>query len=315
MSIKIVFNGINSGLNNNGGSRTILLSQKVLKQLGNECVVASKMDKFTWFDHDKTINYIPSDFDVIINIAAVDYDVTKNSSIPIKVAWWRAHENWSNSEEHLKYCYLDKKVANIVNSNGLKRLLSMYGADSYLVYQGIDFDWWEDRKLRKDGVIRIGCLYHTKTRKRWKDFVKLHNILGDGGYEYISVGNAKPKETFLTKSWVNVDHNELCNAYSSCDIWFAPTESEGLHNVPIEANLCGCLVVCGDEPLNGMIYDYAFTDNTAMVYNRKDVEHAAELIKNSNWDLIENMQKHLRSSIGNREDNMAKLVSFLGRNK
>ena len=125
------------------------------------------------------------------------------------------------------------------------------------------------------------------------------------------MGNAKPKQDFLTESVYNVDHDKLCDAYSSCHIWFAPTENEGLHNVPMEANLCGCLVVCGDEPLNGMIYDYAFPDNTAMVYERKDIYHAADLIRNPNWELIGNMQKHLKEKIGTRKDNMIKLVSYL----
>lgn len=309
--MKIVFNGINSGLSNNGGSRTIFLTQEVLNKMGHECVVASTVDKFNWFEHTPVVGYIPHNFDVIINNAAVDYAITKSSNIPIKLAWWRAHENWSVSEEYLKKCYQDNNVKNIVNSKGMQQLLSSFGANSKVIYQGIDFSWWQNKKLHKDGIIRIGCLYTKQPRKRWKDFVKLVNILGTDKYEYISIGSAKPPENFLTRSWVNVDHVELCEAYSSCDIWFAPTENEGLHNVPMEANLCGALVVCGDEPLNGMIYDYAFPNNTAMVYNRKDIQHAAELIKNPQWNLVGNMQRHLKNNIGTREDNMKKFVEIL----
>jgi len=256
--MKLAFNGINSNLGNNGGSRTILLSAQIIESLGHRCDVISTRDNFTWFNHKSTINYIPNDLDVIINIAGVDYVYTKRWDIPIKAAWWRAHESWSNSEEYLRQCYLDKEVMNIVNSKGLKRLLDMCGADSKVVYQGIDFDWWEDRKLRPKNKIRIGALYTKQPRKRWKDFVKLAKILGTKDYEYVGMGNAKPDDGFLVDFKLNANTNELNDLYSSCHIWFAPTDSEGLHNVPMEAALCGCLIVCSDEPLNGMVYDYAF---------------------------------------------------------
>ena len=63
--------------------------------------------------------------------------------------------------------------------------------------------------------------------------------------------------------------------------------------------------------MNGMIYDYAFPDNTAMIYNRKDIDHAAELIRNPNWDCIARMDNCLRYNIGTREDNMRGLIECL----
>jgi len=63
-----------------------------------------------------------------------------------------------------------------------------------------------------------------------------------------------------------------------------------------------------------MIYDYAFNENTAMVYDRKDINHAAELIKNPNWKLVVRMQKYIKENIGSRETNMKKLVELLENN-
>jgi len=308
--MKLAFNAINGNLGNNGGSRSIILCSKTLEKLGYECNIVATVDNFTWFDHKQVINYIPNNIDAVINVAAVDYDITKKLNIPIKVAWWRAHENWNNSEEYLKQCYIDKEVVNIVNSNGLKQLLSTYGADSKVIYPGIDF-FWEDRNLRPKDKIRIGCLYQKKPTKRWKDFVTLAKILGHKDYEYVGFGDTMRNDGFLTDFKCNPPINELINFYSSCRIFFAPTELEGLFNPAQEAALCGCLIVCGDEPMNGMIYDYAFPDNTAMVYERKNIEHAAELIKNPNWNLIENMQKHLKNNIGTREENMKKFIKCL----
>jgi hypothetical protein len=308
--MKIAFNMLECGLGNNGGTRTIIKCVEVLEKLGHRCDIIGTADNFTWFDHKPIIPHIPPDLDILIATACTDVNSTLQSDVPKKAWYIRAHENWAMSDEELGKRY-NSGIFNVVNSKGLQQVLSSYGADSKIVYQGIDFDLWEDRNLRPKDKIRIGCLYTKQPRKRWKDFVKLSKILGHDDYEYVSIGNSKPKENFLTEVVYNVGHEKLCDIYNSCHIWFAPTENEGLHNVPMEANLCGCLVVCGDEPMNGMIYDYAFSNNTAMVYNRKDIEHAAELIRNPNWELIKNMQRHLRYHIGTRKDNMKKMVEYL----
>jgi glycosyltransferase involved in cell wall biosynthesis len=241
--MKIIFNGRVSGLGNNGGSRTIILATKMLKELGHECHILAKTDRFTWFPHDPIIEKIPDDLDVVINIAAVDMKNTL--TIPSKIKTWyiRAHENWSNSEDKLKELYNNPSVINIVNSIGLQNKLLTLGAKSDVIYQGIDLDFWKDKNLRPKNKIRIGCLYTTQPRKRWKDFVHLAEELGDKNYEYVGIGSSTPSDGFLTDFKCNTNSEELCKLYSSCHIWFAPTESEGLHNVPMEANLCGCLVV------------------------------------------------------------------------
>lgn len=307
--MKIAFNMLQCNLGNNGGTRTIIKCAEVLEKLGHRCDIIAKVDNFTWFEHKSVISNIPSDVDVIIATACNTVKSTLNTKIPKKLWYVRANESWKMNSTKLIKLY--NSIPIIVNSKGLQKLLYSYGVESKVVYQGIDFDWWEDKKLRSKDKIRIGCLYTTQPRKRWKDFVKLSKILGTDNYEYVSVGNAKPKEDFLTKSIYNVGFEELCDLYSSCHIWFAPTDSEGLHNVPMEANLCGCLAVCGNEPLNGMIYDYAFNDNTAMIYDRKDIDHAAELIRNPKWELVDRMQKYLIEYIATRQENMTKLVTYL----
>lgn len=309
--MKLAFNGVKSGLGNNGGSRTILLSSQVLESLGHRCDIISFKDDFTWFSHKPPIKYIPSDLDAIVNIAAVDYEATRNTNIPIKAAYWRGHEIWANDENYLRHCYTDIKIKNIVNSKGVQQLLSGFGADSEVVYQGIDFNLWKDRKLRSKDKIRIGCLYQEKPTKRWIDFVKLSEILGTKDYEYVGIGLSKREDTFLTRYWSNVSVEELNEVYSSCHIWLAPTELEGLHNVPMEAALCGCIIVCSNSLMNGMCLDYAFHNNTAMVYEARNIEQAAEMIKSPNTTVVDRMYKHLRSAIGTREDNMKKMIKCL----
>lgn len=314
MGIRIVFNALNSGLANNGGTRTILKCCEVLNKLGHHCNVVATVDKFSWFNHRRVVSYIPDDLDVMVAVACSDaLAMESRLRDPYKKAWYiRAHENWAMSDGILGALYRNPAL-NIVNSKGLqKKIKEDYHANSVVVYQGIDFDWWEDRDLRPKDKIRIGALHTKQPRKRWKDFVKLAKILGPEKYEYVGMGSTAPEETgFLSDFKVNANVEQLNNLYSSCHIWFAPTVNEGLHNVPMEASLCGCLVVCGKEPLNGMMHDYAFDGKTAMLYDKKDIQQAAELIKNPNWSLVSNMQDHLRFEIGTREDNMRKFVSVL----
>ena len=57
--------------------------------------------------------------------------------------------------------------------------------------------------------------------------------------------------------------------------------------------------------------DYAFK-STAMIYKFGDLEDAASAIRNADYRLVPDMQNYLRTVIGTREDNMQKLVDFLG---
>ena len=308
--MKLAFNSINSGLGNNGGSRTIIKCAECIELLGHRCDIIANVDNFKWFEHKPVINYLPPDLDVLIAVACSDVVPTLKLNAPKKAWYIRGHENWTMSDEQLGQLY-NSGIFNIVNSGGLQQLLATYGADSKVVYQGIDFDWWENKNVRSNDKIRIGCLYQEKPTKRWVDFVELAKILGHDNYEYIGVGLNERNDEFLTKYWQNASKEDLNEAYNSCHIWFAPTELEGLHNVPIEAALCGCLIVCSDAPMNGMGFDYAFDGNTAMVYHARDIKHAAELIRNPNWSVVERMYNHLIKNVGSRKLNMKKMVEYL----
>ena len=46
--MKIVFNAIRCGLGNNGGTRTIVKSAKVLRLLGVDAYILAKANQYTW---------------------------------------------------------------------------------------------------------------------------------------------------------------------------------------------------------------------------------------------------------------------------
>lgn len=310
--MKLAFNCLNSGLGNNGGTKTVVACAQALEKLGHEVDILAYVDNFTWIPHKPTKRFIPSGLDAVIAVACTDVEHTLRMDVPRKAWYIRGHENWTYSDKQLRELY-NAGLFNIVNSKGMQQLLATYPASSVVVYQGIDFDLWKDLKLRPKEKIRIGCLHQEKKTKRWGDFVKLSRILGTEDYEYVSFGLKRCNANFLKEYHQNANVETLNNLYSSCHIWFAPTELEGLHNVPMEAALCGCLVVCSDHPMNGMGFDYAFNDNTAMVYQTRNIEHAAELIREPNWDVIDRMYNCLGYSIGSREENMKKLVEYLAK--
>ncbi len=309
--MKIVFNCLNSGLANNGGSRTVIRCAQTIEKLGYKCDIASTVDTFDWFGHKPPVPFIPWDTDVVVATACTTVATTLESSVKKKAWYIRGHETWMWSEDVLAKLY-NNELFKITNSNGLKNKIESLGGSAVVVPQGIDLDLWEDLGLRNSyDRIRIGCLYQKKKTKRWKDFIRLSEILGYDGYEYVGFGDIMRDDSFLISFLCEPTMKELRNLYSTCHIWLSPTELEGLHNVPMEAALSGALVVCSSHPMNGMCLDYAFDGITVMVYEPRNIDQAADMIRNPDWSLIKNMKHYIINEIGSREHNMKKFVGVL----
>jgi len=293
------------GLANNGGSRTVLKSAEVLRSMGHRVDVVTKVDRFTWFDHPPVIRTIPQDTDVAIAVSVSDASklVEKSGSFT-KVWWMRGWENWRLSDA--KIYKTAKRLPVITNGKGLSAKLAKENITSYLCYAGIDFGEWYHVPIRGDRM-RIGCLYNINhPTKRWDLFEEIVDKAGFKQYEYVSFGTDKCQCNWLRKYLQNPTHEQLLELYSSCHIWLAPTESEGFHNVPAEAALCGCHIICNNNPMNGM--DYA-TPETADIYDTTG--HAWQYIRRFKKSKNEAMQKCLRERIGDRESNMKKLITIL----
>lgn len=306
--MNIGFNLIDCGLGNNGGSRTIIKCCETLNKIGHKSVIISPVDKFNWFKHEKPLKDIPKDLDWIVATGQSTVKSTFKSSIKNKAWYIRGHEIWSIPEYKLIELYR-MDIKKIVNSISLQKKLKQHNIDSKVVWQGIDLELWTNEDRNFNNKITIGCLRNVKMQsKRWDLFIKLSKILGDK-YNYVSFGDDDANEAFLTNYIRKPSFKELNKLYNSCHIWFSPVENEGLHNVGLEAGLCGCLILCSNIERNGMILDYAFNDKTAMVFN--NIDHAVELIKNPKWNLTTNMINYIRNEIGSREKNMGKFAEVL----
>jgi len=296
------------GICDNGGSRTILRSAETLRKMGHRVDVVCKKDTFTWFDHPKCLRKIPKDVDVSIAIAVTDIPHLMRKGHGKLAYWARPFESWQLPTHGCKRILKDfhKHGGTIMcNSTWQKDWMAERGIPATVVFNGLDFDEWEDRGMRGTKKT-IGCLYHLHPRKRWKDFKKLRKLLGKE-FNYAAYGACKPKSTTWGRFYKNPSHGTLVSLYSSCDIWFAPSVLEGFHNPPYESNLCGCLVCrpvldsCGSGD--------AAHDGTALVYS--SIRDAAKQIREADYGLVPLMQNVIAEKIGTREKNMQILIETL----
>ncbi len=297
--MKVCFSGLHKhwgGLACNGGSQTILKSAEALRSLGHKVDVAATVDRFKWFKHPKPVKKIPKDADAVVAISISDVDIVMKKARNKMAYWARPFEFWQMPKNEIiktlkRFARNDGLI--FCNSSWQVKWLEKYDIPSILQFAGIDFDRWEKYKPRCPESPIICTLYHKHPRKQFKKAGRLA-AMDDNEWRVLGKG-------------VWVTGKKLVDFYNQCNIWFAPTRLEGFHNVPVEAALCGCLIVCMNEPKNGMM-DYC-NDETAHVCD--SLEEAAEAIKNPDYDKVKKMDAYLRIYIGTRDRNMKRFAGCL----
>jgi hypothetical protein len=300
-AMRIVFNLHNVGLANNGGSRTLIKSGEALALLGHEVIMSSNVDsRYTWHS-PRNVRILkskqPPSADLAIATGYKSVDSTVRQSAKHKAYYIRGYELWQAKEEPLVESF--RKLPCIVNSEWLQVQLSSKGVDSTIVYPGVDFDLFSN--LEKPRTNQVGGLFHKRHKtKRHEDIEAICNLLG-----------IPPR--LVNRHLVDAGPSKMRDFYNSCRVWIAPTESEGLHNCPIEASLCGCCLVATDHPRSGMS-DYAIHNETALLYPARNIEAGAECVRRYLGDkslrlrMNSNMIELLRSKLGTREENMKRFV-------
>jgi hypothetical protein len=305
--MQILFEARGCGLGNNGGTQTIIKSVEALNELGHEADIIAYVDRFSWFKHKRPIKKIEKGYDAHIAVSNNDVKFVMASNISKKMWWVRGHETWTNSEKKILQTYCTPGLQIMTNSHWIKDFMERKtNKEVEILYQGVDiFDWYSEDRERNERV-KIGCLYGSKKSKRFTDFVELAHILPRDQYEFVAYGATDFKADFLSQKLINPNKPTLRKFYNGCDIWFAPTVLEGMHNPPMEAALCNCVIVCSDNPKNGMPYA---TRDTAMIYS--SIHHAANLIRDPKWYLVYDMRDMIVNEIGSRKHNMEKLVAMI----
>lgn len=307
--MNIVFYAKVCGMGNNGGSRTIFKSAMALENIGHRVDVIATADNFTWFSHKKVISKVPTGTDVVIAVSANDVERMHEEVTGIRKAWWiRGWELWQMSESQLfKRVFMNQR--NICNSGWLCGKLKERGVKSALIYSGLDVADWVNRRYKHPSKVTIGSLYSPSHKtKRWDLCMNLHKTLGTSKYEYLAFGAVEKR--FSGWDYTQSPRHEILNLlYNSCDIWFAPTELEGFHNVPAEAGLCGSLIVANSDRSGGML-DYC-NEDTAMMFG--NISEAVAAIKDPDFSRVDRMRELLKSKVGSREVNMKLMVEELSR--
>jgi len=302
--MKIVFNLLNVGLGNNGGSRTLIKCADTLSTLGQDVVLfTNQPNKFTWSKIKSKILYGNTHPHCDVSIATGFKSIKSTIKAPAakKYCYIRGLERWVAPEKELFGMY--KKINCIVNSEWLKDYFLKHGIPSRLIYPGLDFDKFNmmDISRTKD----VGALYS-----------KRHVTKRHCDAEILATSMHK-KFRMLNKNIVDASEKELRLWYNKIKIWFSPSELEGLHNPPMEAGLCGCSLVCTDHYMSG-VSDFAIHNKTALVYPARNLKVAqsyiSELLSNEQLrrELNANLRSVLNTKIGSRKDNMLHLIKHIG---
>lgn len=328
--MKITFNVSGCGLENNGGSITIIKSANTLVNLGHEVTIIDHRDnEYTW-GVVKAKHKIVRNKDDIPNadvIIATGFSTVRRmlhwpKRCGKKFHWIRGWEIWNYPEWYIKEHILHYPVIRFVNSIQLRQKLVSCGIDSYIIRPGYDFDEFSILNIRNEKEIVLGGLYCNGKKRNGKRT------------EWIIETAKKLKEKYKIKLWMFGQENNpgidiidryfkdptpaLKNEiYNVVNIWLAPTGLEGLHMPPAEAMLTSSAVVGTNAELTGMV-DYLVHEETGLVAgNTLDcfVESTKRLINcpGLRKDLGEAGRLKVMS-LGSREDNMEKMIEALKQN-
>lgn len=337
--MRIIFNLLDTGLGNNGGSLTIIKSANTLKDLGHDVIIVdSGRNQNTW--EPLKCNHIIIDSpdkipggDVIIATGMRTLESTNNSKIEKKFHWIRGWETWVYPEERLIELFKESFTTKIVNSICLQKKLNKYGISSNIVRPGYDFDeiWYTGYRTLPDyGYVRFGGLFNRGKKRNgkrveWIPYV-VNNLferernnklqLWMYGAEVVGPGGTFELNVYLGKMgyFSSPDKYEKNMIYNAIDIWLAPSELEGLHIPPAEAMLAKCAVIGTNAEMSGT-EDYLIDGETGLV-SENNIESFCEcafrLLKDKDLriELGEAGRKKILS-LGDRKDNMKNMIKVL----
>ena len=333
----IIFNCLDSGLGNNGGSRTIVRSANTLKKMGhNVCILNPEPKRikmgqyressYTWDEIDVPVIHNINDIekaDVIIATAfsSVKSTVKAPDNLGTKFHYMRGWETWKHDEEWIKENVLNQPTLKIVNSICLQDKLKEYNIESELIRPGYDFTELKPLDTRQNiKIITIGGLYSKGDKRKTKRvewiFEVVRRIKKDRKVCLVmfgAEGSPSVNDPFdLFKS--NPDTKMKNQIYNSVDIWLSPTSNDSLHLPPAEAMMTECCIVGTDTPMNGM-KDYLINMNTGLISKNtiNDFEKTVRFAINKP-SLRKELGKAGREKIlclGTREYNMNILINYL----
>lgn len=322
--MKIIFNLMNVGLGNNGGSRTIVESANTLQELGSQVVIVDNgPSKYTWtklkvpYVRINNINKI--DGDIIIATGINSVESTNESKIKNKYHWIRGWETWSIPEDKLVKIIKSSQTRKLVNSSCLKMKLLKHGMISDIIIPGYNFNEIYPLNIRENNKhVIIGGLYNQgkkRSKKRVSWIFDCYNTLKEEKIPIkLFMFGSDGRPSFHIDYFINdPNYFEKNKLYNMCDIWLSSSELEGLHIPPAEAMLSKCCVVGNNSEMSGT-QDYLINNETGIVSDnnfKSFLESVKKLINEK--ELRYNLGKKGREkilSLGDRKRNMTKMIKL-----
>jgi len=129
-------------------------------------------------------------------------------------------------------------------------------------YCGIPVDDFYKVSRSTDGV-RVGALWSTKPLKRGQLALDIFNDPKLAGCKFVMFGNepGPPGVEYIQQPTMEQKRKLM----SMCDIWLATSEMEGLHIPPMEAALCGAIIIAPARPQAG-VSDYCINGLSGLTY-------------------------------------------------
>ena len=290
--MNIVFNLLDVGLGNNGGSRTLVRMASELNKMGvcaSICAteVAYRLTDLSGVEIVKTL---PAQCDAIVATGYRSVASTLSyTGATRKYYYVRGFETWQASPESLHQSYRSG-MGCIANCRWLTNYITDLGVPCALVYQGVDFDDWRSGSIKRYPI--VGGLFSARGLKRHHEVLK-------------AAGLARQKSRLLGRDVIATSTQELGRYYNGISVWMSPSENEGLQNCPMEAGLCGCALLLSNHPHNGT--DYGVDGVNCLRYPAGDLRAAAaalDQLKDTRLreTLHKNLVEFLRETVGTKAD-------------
>jgi glycosyltransferase involved in cell wall biosynthesis len=324
--MRISFNLINTGLNNNGGSLTLIESDNILQELGCDVTIVDGGKNLNMWNPIKCKHLIIKDLkdfpisDIVIATGMGSLKSTDELNISKKYHWIRGFEKWVTPEENIIKSMKNSKTKKIVNSICLKRKLEKHGIQSEIIRPGHNFNDFKPLGLReKNQKVTIGGLFNQGTKRAQKrtewifdcyNFLKNKYDLSLIMFGADGIPNVDDNSIFIKNPEPNVKEK----LYNMIDIWLSPSQLEGLHIAPQEAMLTECCVVGNNSEMSGT-EDYLIDHETGLVSenNFKSFLSNVEILVKHKVLRTELGKKGREKilSLGNREENMKRMIELL----
>jgi len=332
--MKIIFNSMNCGLGNNGGSQTIVKSANTLIDLGHDVsIIDTIANKHSWnklkANHIilKNINNCPL-CDIIIGTGIKTFHTTSVcKTAKKKFHWIRGWETWQMSEKKMLEMFDQgqKNIHLVTNGAGIEKILKKNNIKSNIQLAGLDISRskYISNKEINNKLIVIGGLVNTKHQTKQTEY--LYNIfqylsrITDQRIQLLTFG-AEGVRKAIFNNHIHLSHPsvEMKNKiYDQIDFWISSSINEGFHIPPAEFMLFdnGGVVIGVDHPLNGTKH-YLKNNITGYVCENNWKQMADLIIEKINikdelCKLSNNAYHKITDDIGSRKKNMKKFVKLM----